>query len=73
MQPAANSKAFVGEELTLVPVSMDQISRLKNKKVWSDQVPGAWITHAKPEDPKPRGPKRTPSESENLFERMGRL
>lgn len=73
MQPAANDKAFEGDELTLVPVSMDQISRLKNKKIWNNAVPGAWITHAKPEDAKKAGPKKPAGNNDNLFEKLGRL
>jgi hypothetical protein len=71
--PAANSKAFVGEELTLVPVSMDEIPRRKNKKIWNHQVPGVWITHAKPEEPKRTASKQEPSKNDNLFEKLGRL
>lgn len=73
VHPEANSKAFVGEEMTLVPVSMDQISRLKNKKVWNSEVPGAWITHAKPEGAKSRLPKDTAGGDDNLFEKLGKL
>lgn len=69
----ANSKAFVGEEMTLVPVSMDQISRLKNKKVWNSDVPGAWITHAQPAGAKSRLPKETAGGDDNLFEKLGKL
>jgi hypothetical protein len=72
-QAAANSKAFVGLEMTLVPVSMHQIPRLKNKKIWNHQNPGAWITHATPEEPKAKGPKKPTSGKENLFEKLGRL
>lgn len=73
MQPAANSQAFVDEEFTFVPVSMDQISRLKNKKVWNDQVPGAWIMHVKPETRKAKGAGTSSTGDDNLFEKMGRL
>jgi hypothetical protein len=71
--PVANSKAFVGEELTLVPVSMDQISRLKNKKIWNAGVPGAWITHAQPAGAKSRLPKEADGEDDNLFEKLAKL
>ena len=73
LHPVANSKAFVGEELILVPVSMDQISRLKNKKVWNSDVPGAWITHSQPAGAKSRLPKETAGGDENLFEKLGKL
>jgi hypothetical protein len=73
VHPAANSKAFVGEEMTLVPVSMDQISRLKNKKVWNCEVPGAWITHTEPAGAKSRLPKETAGGDDNLFEKLGKL
>lgn len=73
VHPVANSKAFVGEEVTLVPVSMDQISRLKNKKIWNSDVPGAWITHAKPAGAKSRLPKETAGEDDNLFEKLGKM
>jgi hypothetical protein len=71
--PVANSKAFVGKEITLVPVSMDQILRRKNKKIWNSDVPGAWITHAKPAGAKSRLPKETAGEDDNLFEKLGKL
>jgi hypothetical protein len=73
MHKAANSKAFVGQEITLVPVSMDQISRLKNKKIWNSDVPGAWITHAQPAGAKSRLPKETAGGDDNLFEKLGKL
>jgi hypothetical protein len=73
VHPVANSKAFVGEAITLVPVSMDQISRLKNKKVWNSDVPGGWITHAQPAGAKSRLPKEAAGEDDNLFEKMGKL
>jgi len=72
-QAAANSKAFVGEDLTLVPVSMDEISRRKSKKIWNGQVPGAWITHAKSDAPEGSVSKKTPGDKDNLFEKLGRL
>jgi hypothetical protein len=73
-QPAANSRAFVGEELMLVPVSMDQISRGKNKKIWSRNVPGFWMTHANPEELRTSSPStQTRDDADNLFERLGRL
>ena len=73
MQPAANNKAFIGEELTLVPVPFDQISRRKNTKIWNAQVPGAWITHAKPEAARASGPSKPSTDKDNLFEKLGRL
>ena len=73
VHPVANSKTFVGEKIMLVPVSMDQISRLKNKKVWNSDVPGAWITHAQPGGTKSRLPKGTAGEEDNLFEKLGKL
>ena len=73
-QPAANNKAFVGEELMLVPVSMDQISRGKNKKIWSRNVPGFWMTHANPEELRTSSAStQTRDDADNLFERLGRL
>jgi hypothetical protein len=72
-QPAANSQAFVGEEFTFVPVSMDEISRQKNRKIWNDQVPGSWITHAKPEGRKTKATSTSVGGDDNLFEKMGRL
>jgi hypothetical protein len=73
MQPAANSKAFIGDELTLVPVPFDQISRRKNTKIWNAQGPGAWITHAKPEAAKSAGRTKPSTDKDNLFEKLGRL
>jgi hypothetical protein len=73
VHPMANSKAFVGQEMMLVPVSMDQIPRLKNKKVWNSDVPGAWITHAQPGGTKSRLPKETAGDDGNLFEKLGKL
>lgn len=73
VHPVASSKAFVGEGITLVPKSMDQISRLKNKKIWNSDVPGAWITHAQPAGTKSRLPKETAGEDDNLFEKLGKL
>jgi len=47
--------------------------RLKNKKIWNSDVPGAWITHAKPAGAKSRLPKETAGEDDNLFEKLGKL
>lgn len=73
VHPVANSNAFLDTKMMLVPVSMDQISRLKNKKIWNAEVPGAWITHAQPAGSKSRLPKETAGEDDNLFERLGKL
>jgi hypothetical protein len=59
MQPAANSKAFIGELMTLVPVSMDEISRRKNSKIWRHEVPGG-LDHTR----QARGTEGTWSEKE---------
>ncbi len=71
--PVADSADYEGEEMTLVPVSMDQISRLKNKKIWGSGVPGAWITHARPAGPKTRLPQAAAGSDDNLFEQLGSL
>jgi hypothetical protein len=70
---AADSTSHEGEEMTLVPVSMDQLSRRKNEKIWGAGVPGAWITHAKPAGPKARLPQEANGEDDNLFEQLARL
>jgi hypothetical protein len=69
---AANSKAFVGEFITFVSASMHQIPRLKNKKIWNHQHPGAWITHAKAEQVRSSSAGQGPNK-DNLFEKLGRL
>lgn len=71
--PVADSADYEGEEMTLVPVSMDQLSRLKNKKIWGAGVPGAWITHAKPAGPKARLPEEAAGGDDNLFEKLASL
>lgn len=71
--PICNSRAYVGEEMTLVPVSMDQISRLKNGKIWGAAGPGSWLTHAKPTGARTRLPKDVAGEDENLFESLAKL
>lgn len=71
--PIANSPAFKGKEMTLVPASMHQIPRLKTKKIWNKDVPGGWITHAPPAGPKAKLPEDAAGEDENLFEKLGRL
>jgi hypothetical protein len=73
VHPIASSSVYKGAEMLLVPVSMDQISRLKNRKIWGAGVPGAWITHAVPAGPKARLPKDAAGEDENLFEQLRRL
>jgi hypothetical protein len=72
-QPIANSAAFVGQDMLLVPVSMHQISRLKNSKIWGQSGPGAWLTHAKPTGTKTRLPKEVAAADDNLFERLAKL
>jgi len=71
--PIASSREYEGQEMTLVPVSMDQLSRLKNKKIWGTAGPGAWITHAAPAGPKTRLPKDVAGGDGNLFEQLGKL
>lgn len=71
--PIADSSSYIGQEMVLVPVSMDQLSRLKNGKIWNQSGPGAWITHAKPTGAKTRLPKEVAGDDDNLFERLGRV
>jgi len=71
--PIANSTAYKGQDMTLVPVSMDQIARLKNRKIWGTAGPGAWITHAKPAGAKMRLPKEAAGEDDNLFDKLAGL
>lgn len=71
--PIANSSIYKGQEMTLLPVSMDQIARLKNRKIWGATGPGAWITHAKPAGPKMRLPKEAAGGDDNLFDQLASL
>ena len=46
--PAADDARLVGTEVTLVPDSMEGFFRLKSRKTWQSDTPGAWLTHAPP-------------------------
>jgi hypothetical protein len=45
---APNSQDLVGEEIALVTVTRDGISRTKSFKIWHADGPGAWLTHGRP-------------------------
>ena len=45
--PASDAR-HRGRQVTLLPTSKDQISRLKIKHVWDATRPGGWLTHARP-------------------------
>ena len=45
--PAADPR-LRGRAVVLLPVSKDQIPRLKSQRVWERTRPGAWLTHAGP-------------------------
>jgi hypothetical protein len=51
---AADSAALEGTEVTFVAHSADQISRRKSQLIWDADVPGAWLTHARPQGPRAR-------------------
>jgi hypothetical protein len=45
--PAVSAR-LKGRRVVLVKPSMDQIARLRSRRVWQRDVPGAWLTHAVP-------------------------
>lgn len=45
---APSSPTMVGCEVGLIKTTLDQIPYKKASKVWQGQVPGAWLTHARP-------------------------
>lgn len=45
---AAADSRLKGSEVTLAKSPADGISRAKSRKVWAADVPGAWLTHARP-------------------------
>ncbi len=46
--PAATDPTIEGQTVTLVPTSMNGLSRLKSQRVWSGDVAGGWVTHVRP-------------------------
>ncbi len=44
----ASDRRYIGRVVRLLPTSMESIPRLKSSAVWNKDVPGAWLTHAKP-------------------------
>ena len=49
---AAADPRLKGEEVTLVKPSADGISRAKSRKVWTKDLPGSWLTNARPVGPR---------------------
>ena len=44
----ADNRALVGSRVTLVAPPMDGIARRKSVAIWNRDVPGSWLTHARP-------------------------
>jgi hypothetical protein len=49
--PHAASPALIGAEIVLVSHSVEALARLRSRRVWQRDVPGAWLTHANPTGP----------------------
>jgi hypothetical protein len=66
--PAATDRKLKGQNVILLPQSDAEISRTKAQRIWKDDVPGGWLTRARPSgrnaimDPEvqEQGPARTP-------------
>jgi hypothetical protein len=48
----AADPVHVGRTLTFVKASADGISRVKSRRIWKTDGPGAWLTHRKPGGPR---------------------
>jgi hypothetical protein len=45
---AANDRRLVSTDVAFVQNSAEQINRRKSQRIWSADVPGSWLTHARP-------------------------
>jgi hypothetical protein len=46
--PAANDATLVGTEVVMVEASNGGLTRRKGQRIWERNVPGGWLTHARP-------------------------
>ncbi len=62
----ADDDQLIGTNATFVKNSAEGINRRKSQRVWSANVPGAWLTHARPKGPKATLPLETAEDLQSI-------